>query len=268
MTVAPSDAAAASVAAAFAEARTIRPVRAAPPSKDPLDDLCAPPSFLTAGRLPVPVTDVGPTRPFAETIAARRSHRDLRAPTLREVGTVLARAGLTRSNATDLAGAPIASRAAPSAGARHPLTLVLLVRHVGGLAAGSWVLDPHAAVLNPGKHQLEQTQGALREVAEALGQPQPPPAAVLAVAHPDRILSRYPQGISLLWRETGALLMLVHLAATDLGFGSCLVGTCGVLYTDDGSGAGPVDLGGVALGATADAGRGWDTTLQAQWKRD
>jgi SagB-type dehydrogenase family enzyme len=255
VTVAPSDAAAASAAAAFTEAQTIHPVRAAPRSKDPLDDLTASPSSLAAGRLPVPVTDIGPTRPFAETIAARHSHRDLRAPTLSEVGTVLARAGLTRSTATDLAGAPIARRAAPSAGARHPLTLVLLVRHVGGLAAGSWVLDPDAAVLRPGKHRLEQTEAGLREVAEALGQPGPPPAAVLAVAHPDRILSRYPQGISLLWRETGALLMLVHLAATDLGLGSCIVGTCGVLCADDGSGAGPVDLGAVALGATTDAAR-------------
>jgi hypothetical protein len=165
--MAPSDA-----AAAFVEAQTIRPVRAAPRSTDPLADLCAPSDSLAAGQLPVPVTDVGPTRPFAETIAARRSHRDLRAPTLRQVGTVLARAGLTRSRATDLAGAPIASRAAPSAGARHPLTLVLLVRHVDGLTAGSWVLDPDAAVLRPGRHQLDQTQAALREVAVALGLPE------------------------------------------------------------------------------------------------
>jgi SagB-type dehydrogenase family enzyme len=237
-------------AAAFAEARTIRPVRATPPSNgDPLDDLCAPTGSSAAGRLPVPVTDLGPTRPFADTLAARRSHRDLRAPTFSEVGTVLARSGLTRNNTTDLAGAPVASRAAPSAGARHPLTLVLLAQHVGGLAAGSWALDPDAAVLRPGKHRPEQAEAALCEVAEALGQPGPPPAAVLAVAHPDRLLSRYPQGISLLWRETGALLMLVHLAATDLGLGSCIVGTCGVLCPDDGSGAGPVDLGAVALGA-------------------
>jgi SagB-type dehydrogenase family enzyme len=236
-------------AAAFAEARTIRPVRAAPPgNRDPLDDLCAPIGSSAAGRLPVPVTDLGPTRPFADTLAARRSHRDLQAPALNEVGTVLARSGLTRNNTTDLAGAPIACRAAPSAGARHPLTLVLLARHVGGLAAGSWALDPDAAVLRPGKHRPEQTEAALCEVAEALGQPGPPPAAVLAVAHPDRLLSRYPQGISLLWRETGALLMLVHLAATDLGLGSCIVGTCGVLCPDDSSGAGPVDLGAVALG--------------------
>lgn len=265
MSLLPRRTAATRAAAAFAEARAIRPIVCAPPhGSDPLDDLTVPLVSLAAGQLPVPVTDVGPTRPFAETIAARRSHRNLREPNLTEVGTVLARAGLTRSNATDLAGAPIASRAAPSAGARHPLTLVLLVRHVSGLAAGCWVLDPIAAVLRPGKHRLEQTEEALREVAEALGQPEPPPAAVLAVAHPDRILSRYPDGISLLWRETGALLMLVHLTASDLGLGSCIAGTCGVLCADDGSGLGPVDLGAVALGTIADSVDGSGTVLRTQ----
>ena len=42
--------------------------------------------------------------------------------------------------------------------------------------------------------------------------------------------------------------MLVHLAATDIGLGSCLVGTCAILHpvTDDPSAL--VDLGAVAIG--------------------
>lgn len=253
----PHDAATARAAAAFADARAVRPVQAASPGGNPLDDLAAPNLFPSA-PLDVPVTDVGATRLFAEVVAARRSDRDLRPPSLTELGTVLARAGLTRSRATDLAGAPIAHRAAPSAGARHPLTLVLLARHVLGLDPGSWILDPDAAVLRPGAHSSEQIEDALHEVAQAMGQPGPPPAAVLAVAHPDRTLSRYPLGISLLWRETGALLMLVHLAAADIGLGSCIVGTCGALHADDGGGTGPVDLGAVAIGTTADAELGAD----------
>ncbi|WP_173154259.1 nitroreductase family protein [Phytohabitans suffuscus] len=224
-----------------------------------MDDLAAP-TLVPSVPLSVPVTDVGTTRPFAEVVAARRSDRHLRPPSLTEVGTVLARAGLTRSKSTDLAGAPIAHRAAPSAGARHPLTLVLLARHVRGLDPGSWILDPDAAVLRPGAHPPEQIAEALHEVAHAMGQPGPPPAVVLAVAHPDRTLSRYPLGISLLWRETGALLMLIHLTAADIGLGSCIVGTCGALHADDGSGTGPVDLGAVALGTTANTESGADTT--------
>jgi hypothetical protein len=83
----------------------------------------------------------------------------------------------------------------------------------------------------------------------ALHQAEPPPAAIVTVAHPDRTLTRYPAGISLLWREAGALLMLVHLAATDIGLGSCIVGTCGVLNPPSDSASHPVDVGAVAIGA-------------------
>jgi hypothetical protein len=42
--------------------------------------------------------------------------------------------------------------------------------------------------------------------------------------------------------------MLVHLAATDIGLGSCLAGTCAVLHPVTGDPRAPVDLGAVALG--------------------
>jgi SagB-type dehydrogenase family enzyme len=248
----PRDVVATHAGSAFAEARAVRPILAASTRKTHTNDNAGP-TLLSSGRLAVPITDVGSTRPFAEVVANRRSDRHLHPPSLTEVGTVLARAGLTRERGTDRAGAPVAHRAAPSAGARHPLTLVLLAADVRGLDPGSWILDPDAAVLRPGTQSPEQTNQALHEIGQAIGRPGRPPAAVLAVAQPDRTLSRYPLGISLLWRETGALLMLVHLAASDIGLGSCIVGTCGALHPDDGSGTGPVDLGAVALGAKAHA---------------
>lgn len=78
----------------------------------------------------------------------------------------------------------------------------------------------------------------------------------MAVGFPAPTLARYPGGMSLLWREAGALLMLVHLAATDLHLGSCLVGTCGVLYPIGPSPRHPVDLGAVVIG-TSDVAAGW-----------
>jgi hypothetical protein len=68
------------------------------------------------------------------------------------------------------------------------------------------------------------------------------------VAHPLRTLSRYPEGMSLIWRDAGALLATVHLVASDLGLSSCIVGTSGVLRTDHAGPLGPVDVGAVALG--------------------
>src|SRR5581483_8059078 len=117
----------------------------------------------------------------------------------------------------------------PSAGARHPLTLVVLVRDVVDLPAAGWALDPDVAVLRRSVHARDAVDYALAQVGDALHTSHPPPAAIVAVGRPCATLSRYSDGISLLWREVGALLMLVHLAATDIGLGSCLVGTCAIL---------------------------------------
>lgn len=234
---------------ALTEAHRIRPV---PASGTPGGVSFCGSKLWQDGGSPIPVTDLGPTSPFAETAARRRSTRLLGPPSVKQVGLIVARAGLTYRNARDTAGAPVAQGAAPSAGARHPLTLIVLARDVADLPAGGWALDPDAAVLRRSVHTPNAVDHALAQIGDALRVPQPPPAAVVAVGCPHTTLSRYPGGISLLWREVGAQLMLIHLAATDIGLGSCLVGTCAVLHpvTDDPSA--PVDLGAVAFGTTID----------------
>ena len=230
--------------AAFDAAFRLRPVEQPVSLPDQLDELI----LTNASIAPIPVTDLGPTRPFAETVARRQSARQLTPPDVGEVGLVVARCGLTRSSATDSAGVRVYHRPAPSAGARHPITLVVLADAVVGMARGGWVLDPDAAVLRPAVYAPSQVRAALEGVAAALHICDLPPAAVVAVAHPDRTLTRYPLGISLLWRETGALLMLLHLAATDIGLESCIAGTCGVLHEPSPSIHAPIDVGAVALG--------------------
>ncbi len=206
------------------------------------------------GGTPIPVTDIGPTLPFASVVAKRRSTRRFRPPELDQVGLIVARSGLTQHSARDFAGAPIAQRPAPSAGARHPLALVVLAHNVINLPAGAWVLDPDAAVLRPAMYSPDAVHRALAALSDALHRTELPPAAVMAVGRPGATLSRYPDGISLLWREVGALLMLVHLAATDIGLKSCLVGTCGVLHPVSGDPSALVDLGAVVLGAPVPCG--------------
>jgi hypothetical protein len=238
------------LAAALTEAHRIRPVTM---SGAPGRVLPGESELWQDGGIPIPVTDIGPTSPFADTVTRRRSTRLLGPPSVSQVGLVVARAGLGRRNACDAAGAPIALRAAPSAGARHPLTLVMLARDVVGLPAGGWALDPDAAVLRRSVHTQDAVDLALAQIGDALHISRPPPAAVVAVGRPDASLSRYPAGMSLLWREVGALLMLVHLAATDIGLGSCLAGTCAVLHPVTDDPAAPVDLGAVAVGTLADS---------------
>lgn len=214
-------------------------------------------SMLSADGPIVAVTDVGPSQPFDDVVSRRRSVRRLHTPRLDDLGLIVARAGLTRHGSTNEWGNSIISRPAPSGGARHPLRLVIITAqplHAGHPHRG-WVLDPDAAILRPAAVSEAAIDGALTGFADALRLDTIPPAAIVAVGFPSSTLTRYPGGMSLLWRETGALLMLVHLVATDLHLGSCFVGSCGVLYPIGPTDAHPVDMGAVVVGTSdPDAG--------------
>jgi SagB-type dehydrogenase family enzyme len=196
----------------------------------------------------VPITDLGSGQLLRDVLQRRRSTREFATVAHTTLGIVMARAGLSRSEGSDRAGIEISSRPTPSAGGRHPINLVLLCHDVTGLDAGGFVLDPGLAVLRRTRHSTEQCTFALERIADALHIDEVPPAVIVAVAHPLRTLSRYPEGMSLLWRDAGALLATIHLVATDLGLASCIVGTSGVLRTDHDGPLGPVDVGAVALG--------------------
>jgi hypothetical protein len=214
-------------------------------------------AMLSAEGPFVAVTDVGRSQPFDQVVSRRRSVRRLYTPRFDDLGLIVARAGLTRHGSTTDLGNSIVSRPAPSGGARHPLRLVVITAQPLNTTHShrGWVLDPDSAILRPAALSDAAIDRAFNGFADALHLGTIPPAAVVAVGFPSTTLTRYPGGMSLLWRETGALLILVHLAATDLHLGSCFVGTCGVLYPIGQTPDHPVDLGAVAIGTSdPDAG--------------
>jgi hypothetical protein len=93
-----------------------------------------------------------------------------------------------------------------------------------------WILDPNVAVLRPVSSSSSTPTQASEAVTRALRIAEPPPATVFAVAQPARTFSRYATGMPLVWRDTGAVQVTLHLAATDLGLSSCIVGTSGGLF--------------------------------------
>ena len=158
------------------------------------------------------------------------------------------RAALSRQTWIGSDGHVESSRPAPSAGGRHPHVLVLLAQDVSGLESGPWALDPDGAALHPIDHDGDILERALLAVSDAL-RLSAPPAVIFTVARPDATLDRYPAGISLLWRDAGVLLAVLHLIATDLGLGSCIAGTSGVLFPSDGATSTLVDTGAIAIGS-------------------
>lgn len=228
--------------AAIGEAKAMRP-RNAPHAPD----------WRT--RVEGPRVPLGPfahdaSRPLRDVLMERRSERAWSPPTVKEVANMLVRAARV-AGWEQMSDSYISShRPTPSAGARHPLDLHLLAGEVKGLASATYVFDAVTCelVLTGGPRD-----GTLTKLAEIVGASGPPPAAVVAVAHGERTLSRYPGGLSLVWRDAGVLLGTLHLCCTDLGLASCIVGTCGLLIDERSPVV--VDVGCVLLGARPVRGR-------------
>lgn len=185
--------------------------------------------------------------PLAKVLENRHSARSFGSTTLAQVATLVMRSGRVREWTTVEDGYQATHRPTPSAGARHPFDLHLVAgRLVDDLDSGIYIFDaPAGALVRPRGAKVDPA-ALLNRLGDHLGAPTPPAAAVFLVGYIDRTLSRYPAGMSLAWRDAGALLQTLHLCATDLRLRSCIAGTCGFLYNQA---EGPViDMGCLALG--------------------
>jgi SagB-type dehydrogenase family enzyme len=135
-------------------------------------------------------------------------------------------------------------RPAPSAGARHPCELLVAAVDVLDLPPGWWLFDSTRCELVSQELPGLEAASAAEEAGVVLGVDHPLPAVVFLIANLSRTLSRYPAGTSLVWRDAGVLLGLLHLCACDLGLGSCIAGMSGALPLDFPL----VDVGAMALG--------------------
>lgn len=192
------------------------------------------------------------SRPFAEVLDARRSSRTLGPVCLGALATLLVRGARVRAWAEGPDGYQITHRPAPSAGARHPFRLLLAAQQVDGLEAGWWWFDPVQCDLTRAEQYLPSPEEAVATVAEVGQLDRAPGAVVFLMAYFERTLSRYPAGGSLVWRDAGVLLGLLHLCATDLTLGSCIIGTCGIVRIDRTPQL-VADVGAVAIGRSLTA---------------
>lgn len=200
---------------------------------------------LTGPRTPVGTDLRTDSQPFREVLEKRRSVRDLKTASAVDLATVMVRAGRIIDVSKGPDGYVTSHRPFPSGGARHPLELHLLASGVDGLDEGHYAFDPLSCELV----LLDaDAMPRLERLHEILACARRPSAALFAVAHPERTLSRYPDGMSLVWRDAGALLATAHLCATDLGIESCIVGSTGILT--GGQVESPIDVGCLAVGAT------------------
>jgi SagB-type dehydrogenase family enzyme len=169
------------------------------------------------------------TRPFADILASRRSQRSFGPMTLADLADVIVPSARVQRWWKAPDGYTATERPVPSAGGRHPLDLALLALNVHGVEPGLWHFDPALCDLVRADLPTDVGRAALAEVLRAFEGDGTPAAAIFVIADFSRTLSRYPNGMSLVFRDAGALLATLHLSASASGVASCIVGTTGAL---------------------------------------
>jgi SagB-type dehydrogenase family enzyme len=173
--------------------------------------------------LPIPER-VSPD-PFFEVLARRRTRRTFLPMNTQSLGTLLWHGARVKESGHRELGFALSKRPAPSAGAIHPVHLLLAGESVSG-----WNL------YDPWKHALhrlcapvgfEEACGSLRQLADLSG------ATLLTfVVEPAMSEAKYDNAGSLVWRDAGALQATLGLVAEALGLSWCSLGVTGDAWVE------------------------------------
>lgn len=118
-------------------------------------------------------------------------------------------------------GFDLEHRATPSAGAIHPIHVI--VNRPGD--AGWWLYEPHGHFLVELPTATPLLSGLLPRSQAVLDAPDA--VRLLLLAEPGKTLAKYSDGCSLVWRDAGALLGVMALAAQGLNLSFCPLGITG-----------------------------------------
>lgn len=155
----------------------------------------------------------------------RRSHREFAAGdvSLARLGELLTTAAGVHRN-VPMSG--VSYRPHPSAGGRHPLEIYVGALRVGGLERRAYRFDPFEGCLYRTHADPRRLDRLPEELGQALGSELPvePAAVLLVTAVFARTMWKYEQiGLSLIYKDAGALLQTLHLVAQALGLAGCIV---------------------------------------------
>lgn len=169
----------------------------------------------------LPAVPAQQSRSLEQLLASRQTTREFREISDKQLGTLLRQACGSKETWPSAHGFDLEHRAAPSAGAIHPIHLLL---HLPG--------DPRWWLYQPQGHYLVEICGAaarldglLLKSAEVLEGGNA--VHILFVAEPGKTLSKYEHGCSLIWRDAGALLSIIALTAHAHGLNFCPLGITG-----------------------------------------
>jgi hypothetical protein len=189
------------------------------PRQPPADAERWQPKTLREVRVPPPEHTT--ERSFAEVLDHRRSDRDLGGLPRAQLFELLWHSARTRER--DF-GSRSEHRAVPASGGLHALDLLVIEPPDEVI----WRYDPVRSRLTElASVRSDELRKACRIVRDGAGRGALQATLLVAAADAARYHAAYVDADSLLWRDSGCLLMTVHLVSTWLGLGSCLLGVLG-----------------------------------------
>lgn len=169
------------------------------------------------GERTVLTQEIPATPDFREVALSRRTRRAFSQLSIEALGALLRLTAKRQQWGSAELGFPVERRPTPSAGAIHPIHLVF-----AGPGSGAW------RRYDPASHELRGIDGAPSpaDALEAMQQVVEAPHATLMLlaAEPGKTSSKYESAQSLIWRDAGALLGTLALAAEALDLSFCPLG--------------------------------------------
>ncbi len=169
----------------------------------------------------LPFMSEAPDRSFSEVLDARVSHREFSFVNDHQLGSFLWMACRTRGTGVSNLGFDLEHRATPSAGAIHPIHVVVKRPSDDRW----WLYEPRAHQLLELKHAPAKLAGLYDLSMQVLEGAQA--TRFLFLAEPGKTLSKYQDGCSLVWRDAGTLLGVMALTAAAQGLNFCPLGITG-----------------------------------------
>lgn len=160
---------------------------------------------------------------FLEVLHSRRTRRIYGDLQRSQLSALLWHTARTRGCAREESGFLWQHRSTPSGGGRHPIDILVLHRafHEQGLA----VYDPWSHALCDLRFEPAVLHSFVNRVDNVL--PIGDATILWFLAQNGRTLSKYENGESLIWRDSGALLATMYLVAESLDLNCCGVGITG-----------------------------------------
>ena len=183
---------------------------------------------------------------FWDVLNNRRSSRNFRKLSLDEISSVLWASSKVKSLSVQKNGYILTHRPASSAGARHPIDIIILSATLN--CKEFHYYNPFDHSLNRLKLEKFSVDDFLNHVESVI--PFGDGTIVWFICHPHRTSAKYDNFQSLVWRDAGVLIHSLQMVCSALGLNSCPVGSLGEPFISQGfSPLGEIfGVGGIIIG--------------------